>query len=334
MLKALFALQLLTVAAPDPLAFFSPTVAISASDRHRLLSGEPIALVIPAKRTDVAILAAVPVQIDGDRLVDWIRQIEALKKSTYVLAIRRFSDPPRLADLADLTLADDDLSAIRACRPGQCRLKLSAAEMADLQHAASAAQADWKAAVRQRFRQIVMARVNTYLANGRVGPWNDHAQEVWPADAFARLVDESGFLLAHRPQFASALRRNPMPRPPGVEVFLYWSNERLANRPIISVTDVNILRSDEPGVPDVLVAGKEVFSTHYVNASFGLTALVRGDAGGPNYLVYLNRSEVDVLGGPFSSVIRWVIQRRLRAGAATALEGLKKRLEGGEPLVP
>jgi hypothetical protein len=36
-------------------------------------------------------------------------------------------------------------------------------------------------------------------------------------------------------------------------------------------------------------------------------------------------------GGPFKGIIRWFLQRRLKAEAATVLQGLRRRLESGEP---
>ena len=94
---------------------------------------------------------------------------------------------------------------------------------------------------------------------------------------------------------------------------------------------MQILRSGVAGAPDVLVAGREIFSTHYVNASLGITALVSGGAGQPTYLVYINRSELDMLHGMFAGLIRWVVQRRLRDEAGRVLLGLRQRLESGEP---
>ena len=94
---------------------------------------------------------------------------------------------------------------------------------------------------------------------------------------------------------------------------------------------MSILRSYDPGLPDALVAGKEIFATHYVNASLGLTAIVRGEPGAHNYLAYVNRSEVDMLGGMFGGLVRWFMQRRLRSEAADVLRGLRRRLESGEP---
>lgn len=328
----LVAVQLLSVQTPvDPFAFFQPTLTITADDRRTLDAGKPLVRVIPSRDLEVAIGAAVPVAIDGDRLVAWMRQIEALKKSAYVSAIRRFSEPPRLEDLAELTLDDQELSEIRACRPGDCGLKLTAAEMAELQHAAAEAGAERDEAMQNEFRRLVLRRVNAYLAGSEVGPFEDHSEPVWPLRQLAAIVERSPYLGARVPWLAAGLRSLPVAPGAGAERFLYWSNERIADRPIVSVTEVHILRNDAAGFPEVLVAGKGIFSTHYVNASLGITALVRGDAGGPNYLVYVNRSEVDVLRGMFAGLIRWIMQRRLKAEAGGVLLGLRHRLESGEP---
>jgi hypothetical protein len=79
--------------------------------------------------------------------------------------------------------------------------------------------------------------------------------------------------------------------------------------------------------------GKELFSTHYVNASLSVTAIVRG-TGTRHYLVYLNRSEVDLLGRFLGGVVRAFMDRRLKSEAADVLQGLRGRLEGGEPKKP
>jgi hypothetical protein len=334
MLAALLALQVLAAASnADPFAFFQPSVVVDVDERRQLDRGKPIARVVPAKDLEVAIFAAVPVNISGDRLVAWMRRIEELKRSAYVLAIGRFSDPPRIEDLDRLALDDDELSEILACRPGHCSLKLSAAEITELQRAAAAAGNGWRPAVQQAFRAAVLVRVKLYLADGHaaLAPYVDGSTAVWPATRFASVLGHSVFLTERLPQFAQHLSRYPRTPTPAVESFVYWSKERLATKAIVSATHVNILRSEAPGLPDALVAGKEIFATHYVNASLGITAIMRGEPGGSNYLVYVNRSEVDVLGSMFGGLVRWFLQRRLKAEAASVLEGLRRRLESGEP---
>jgi len=308
----------------DPFAFFEPSVTITADDRSRMDAGDPIAHVIASKDPEVGVWAAVAVNIDGDRLVSWMHRIEELKKSTYVLAIGRFSDPPRLDDLADLSLDEEDASDLADCRPAHCDFKVSAAEMTALQHAA-----EQPGDLQQRFRQIVLDRVNAYLSGGRIGPYADTDSEVWPGQEFDRLLDHS-FLIKRASSFAESLRGEHRASTPGVESFLYWSKERLGGKPIISVTDIRILRgANDPSRPDVVVAGKQIFATHYVNASLGVTALVRGEPG--RYLVYVNRSRLDLLHGTFAGIARWLMQRRLKAEAGTVLQGLRRRLESGEP---
>jgi hypothetical protein len=59
--------------------------------------------------------------------------------------------------------------------------------------------------------------------------------------------------------------------------------------------------------------------------------LLRGRPGGPNYLVYLNRSDIDVISGVFGGLARTIIERRVRNEAGEVLEGLRTRLQSGPP---
>jgi len=117
-LTPLVALHVLSAApiAADPFAFFRPSVVVSTDERLRLDEGQAIARVLPGEDRQIAVFAAVPVNVDGDRLAAWVWKIAELKTSAAVLAIGRFSDPPRLEDLGALTLDDADLDDIRDCR--------------------------------------------------------------------------------------------------------------------------------------------------------------------------------------------------------------------------
>ena len=333
MLKKLLVLVVL-VATPqgDPFAFFEPSFAVTQDDRRELARGEPVAHILGGADLEIATFAAVPVTIDGDRLVAWMRRIGELKKSAYVLAIGRFSDPPRIADLADLSLDDDELMQLQSCRRQSCDLKLSAREMMQLQNAATAAPGDGKNATQQAFREVLLARLRLYLTAGEIAAYEDAKMPVWPAARFASVLQHTVFLTAGWPRFAEHLRASPAPAAADVESFIYWSKERLADKAVVSMTHVSIMRGHGQGLPDVLVAGRQIFATHYFNASLGLTALMRGETGGPNYLVYVNRSELDVLDGPFAGLIRWFIGKRLKAEAAGALVGLRRRLQGGDQI--
>lgn len=318
--------------ATDPFAFFRPTAEVTDAERRRLLRGEPISILGPSRGHELTIFAAVPVNVDGDRLTAWIRDIAAFKKSSFVLAIGRFSDPPRIDDLASLTLEPDDLEAIRQCRPGRCDMKLTAPEIRRLQRIADDAGDQWKPALNDAFRAVVLQRVQTYVAGGLSAlPPLEARREPLSLDAsFRRLLQGTELLARGLPALATALADYPNRPLREAHSFLYWSKERRDSKPMIMVTHVTIVRHNDGIRPDVLSAGKQVFATHYVNASLGLTALVR-DADGRKYLAYLNRSEVDLLGGTFGGIVRRVMERRLKAEAIAALRGLRLRLESGTP---
>ena len=315
---------------PDPFAFFRPTVIVTDGERRQLARGDPVARVVPAQDREVMVFAAVPVTIGPDRLVAWMRNVAAFKKSRYVLAIERFSDPPRIEDLATLNIDNGDLEAIRQCRRGDCSLKLAGAEMELLQRAAAGRRGGLETSLQRAFRVVVLERVQTYLrgATGHCSTTKIVASPYRSTHA-SRLLAHMA-VLARTSQFANVLARYPRVPAPDVESFVYWSKEDLSAKPIISATHVNIIRHDDGVRPDVLVAGKGIFATHYMTASLGLTALVRGTDGG-DYLVYLNRSEVDVLGGFFGGIVRMFVERRLKSEASDILRGLRTRLESGDP---
>jgi hypothetical protein len=100
----------------DPFAFFGPSAPLTNAERERLACNEPVVRTTPARGQSIAVFAVVPVAITGDRLVAWIRDIAAFKKGPPVLQAGRFSDTPRLDDLAQLTFPDG-----RLCPEGYAR---------------------------------------------------------------------------------------------------------------------------------------------------------------------------------------------------------------------
>ncbi|MDO8794269.1 MAG: hypothetical protein Q7J25_06590, partial [Vicinamibacterales bacterium] len=96
-------------------------------------------------------------------------------------------------------------------------------------------------------------------------------------------------------------------------------------------TQVSILRGDGAVIPDAVAVGKQIFATHYMDGSLSVTAIVGDGLSSPRYLAYLNRSDVDVLGGFWGGMVRRILERRLRSEALGILQTLRKRLESGDP---
>ncbi|MBI2189436.1 MAG: hypothetical protein HYU37_20255 [Acidobacteria bacterium] len=314
---------------PDPFAFLASGTPIGTAERGRLQAGAAIVTLLPATSRELGVAAAVRIDAPPERLIAWMTHIEALRRSRYVPVIARLSNPPRLDDLAALALDRDELDDLRRCRPGDCAIKLSAAEMVRLQqHVRGAPGRDDD--VQQEFRRIVLDRVEAYLQGGDAAlpPYNDKRLPVSPASAFALLVERLG--LARPPGLAEYLQAFPRTvRPDVIDSFLYWSKETFGAKPIVNVTHVVLLQSDDPGAPPALAVSKQVFATHYRDAAVSLTAVT---ARGPDrYLLYVHRSHIDVLQGFFGGLARRVIEGRIRDEAAAVLDAVRRRLEEGDP---
>jgi hypothetical protein len=312
---------------PDPFAFFRPTIQINSEDRRRLDRGESLIRVLPGVDNEIAIFGGVAVRVDGARLIAWEREIGALKQNAMVLSIGRFSNPPSLDDLRKLVLDNDELKDVGRCRAGDCALKLASDDIGRIQRA----MADRPPSGQETFRHIVLERVERYLRGGQAALPAAVDRDRPTAPVFGAFLQRSPFLVDHLPGFVTYLRRYPDAPDPDVETFAYWSKEKFGGRPVISATQVSMLRGHEEGTPDALVVGLQLFTTHYTNGSFSVTAIVRGEPGSPNYLIYLNRSDTDFLGGVFGGVKRLLIEHRVKSEAAELLQEWRRRLESGDP---
>jgi hypothetical protein len=304
---------------PDPFEYFHPWVVPSAQERARLERGDVVVRTLPGGNGELAVFAATRVKARPETLVAWINAIAELKRSRYVLAIRRFSEPPSVQDLGTLTLDDGDLEALRRCRPGDCALKLTADDIEAIRRTIGDAGEDWKEAVQREIRVRLLQRLGVHRAGGfeALPPYADRREAARPRDVLAAILKESP----------------PLPRPGGSSgSFYYWSKERYgAGKNVVSMTHVEIVVGGMPPMPMVLVAGYQLFASHYIDGALGLTALVRAPASDTTYLVYVNRSRLDVLGGLFGFLKRNIVEDRIRRDAQTVVLDLRNRLESGTP---
>jgi hypothetical protein len=306
----------------DPLAIVAPTVEISAADRSRLDRGELISRVLPAHKSQVAVFAATRIDVDPETLIAAAADIANLKKSSFVTAIRRFSDPPRMSDLDALTLDQHDLEVLTACEVGRCSFKLAVREIEAIRRVRYGDVNGGR--ITAALRNVMLDRVRAYRAAGlaalppianRSRPWYLH-------EVLEAAQAESPRLLRDAP-LAGWLRDEPAGER-AIESFLYWSKESFGSgKPVILITHVALYQPDA-GV--AVVIGKQIFSSRYSNGALSMTAIATAQSG-ERYLVYLNRSTVDVLGGVFGGIKRSMLESRLGSEVPELIGRLRQRLE-------
>ena len=318
--------------AEDAFRFLAPSVHVSTGDRKRLDAGEVIVRALPAADGHLAVFAAVRLDAPPSALITWTRAIEELKQGPNVLAIGRFSDPVADTDLDALTLEETELDSLKGCRVGSCDLKLAAAEIIDLQDALRAAGKGWREAAQRAFRRILINRVRTHRDRGLLAlpPYADRERRMSVGEAFTAIVARSPYLTRAFPAAVNALLA-PAHSPLAGESFYYWSRDRYgAGRPVVNLTYVRLLEPDDEAGPRALTISTQLFASHYSVGALGLTA-VMCDGPGACYLAYLNRTQVDFLGGLFGGIKRALVEDRIESETPSLLQGVRRRLESGHP---
>jgi hypothetical protein len=319
MLVVAACLWITAVSDADPLAVVAPCVTVSPQERQALARGETVGRALPAHHGQVALFAATRIAAGADTLAAATRGIADLKKSSFVSAIKRFSEPPQLSDLDELTPSERDITAMGQCAVGNCSLKLTAAEIAALQPH----RGDRRALI-LAFRRAVLDRVTAYLSGGLAAlpPIANRSQSKKLSDTLAALQAASPCVMQREP-LAGWIRDYPAVGR-DLESFVYWSHESYGSgKPVVVVTHVAIYREQ----PDaVIVVGKQILTTRYLDGGLSMTAITAG-SDGTRYLTYLNRSSVDLLGGLFGGVKRAVLESRLSGEVPEIVAKLRTRLE-------
>jgi len=114
-----------------------------------------------------------------------------------------------------------------------------------------------------------------------------------------------------------------------VEDAIVWSKIKFGLKPVIAVNHITIYKRDREVGPQVLIASKQIYASHYFNAALALTAFVTvpGATQGA-YLVSENRSRADGLEGPFGKIKRGVVEKKALEGLKAILEHSQMTLEG------
>jgi hypothetical protein len=274
---------------------------------------------------EIAVVGATRVGARKEAFVDRARKIEEFKRGPDVVEIGRFSDPPKLEDLAPLTIGREDVD-LRRCRVGACDVRLPADVIGRAQREIdwTAPNADAEAAA--LFKQVLFENVRAYVSGGpgRILEYDDEKRPVRPVDDFSGVLHNSPYVGALVPGLPEHLEQLPSKPLPGAEDFLYWSKEKFGLTPFITVTHVTITRAASDAY---VIASRDVYSSRYFDASLSFS--IASDAVGPSafYLVYVNRSRAYALKGPFAGLRRTIIERRAKGSVEENLRSMKLRIE-------
>src|SRR5262245_21930686 len=215
---------------------FTPT------DWNALLRGRAVGRIIETDQgQDVNIFGAVRIAAPPARMLEHIHNIDRLERTLGAAQVARFSDPPKIEDLASFTLTQDDFEDLPSCRVGSCDLQLPANTLQRVR-----GEADWRrpgatGRVDGILRQMMFDRLRAYRTGGMpaLEPYADRDPATPVASEFLRIIVATDVPFPV-PALVDYVKRYPQPLPKGAEDMFYWNTGEFGVKPTTRVNHVTI----------------------------------------------------------------------------------------------
>ena len=247
-----------------------------------------------------------------------------------MLQIGTFGNPPQLRDVASLNVDEGDLQRLRECRVEECGVRLGADGIERIRR-----EIDWRSPDASRnasslVRQLLVDYVARYRQGGTEAAmeYANRAPRLNVGREFASLIDADTVTSAYAPRLRRHLLEYPKSSTDKLTDVVYWSKELVRGRPVISITHLATAAAIDDSPVAYAIGSKQIYAMHYYDASLGLTLLVpdRTVSSPATYVVYLNRSRIDLFDGVFGGVARRIVAGRARTLVAEQLQRLQRVL--------
>src|SRR5262245_28585554 len=118
----------------EPKKFFHEFVGLNDDQIRKIREGKAVAKILDSPTADqVFVFGSVYINSTPERYLKFVSDLDALRKLPSYLALRKFSDPPQLSDLAGFTMDEEDFKQLKNCKAGHCEVQLPAEEMTQFQ---------------------------------------------------------------------------------------------------------------------------------------------------------------------------------------------------------
>jgi len=312
--------------------FFANNIGLSEDQIAAIKSGKAVVKAMKAvvkampSRTpaEVLLFGAVYVRAKPEKYIQFAHDFDRLRQLPNYLALGVFSNPPQLSDLTGFSFDDDDIKALKDCKPGNCLIQMPASSIKQAQNAIDWSGADPSQQANPLLRKAALDLVRRYQKEGNpaLGVFHDKRNPTDVPQQFAYMLSYAKALPEQLPEFHRYLLEYPDYRPANAEDAFYWAKVEFGLKPTLRIVHLITMRG-KPGDPVVYaVAEKQLYSSHYFETALDLSFCVRtGDATSEPgfYLIKEMGSEQAGLTGLKGSIVR-------KAAVSGSLSNLQKAL--------
>ena len=290
--------------------FLEEVVGFSEKEIYRLQAGETV---VKPLQTDVehevAVFGATYIDVPLQQYLAHLDDYRLYVESALAEKGQIFSNPPQPGDLDSLYLDDFDIEALSECEVGDCAIKLPVNFIEMIRQKLNGSEQNYEALANQLFREMLFNYTLAYMQKGNRAMlvYGDKKVPVHMVEEFHELLQQTSLLYTYHPALYEYLEAYPEKKPANIEELFFWAKENIgAKRPVISLNHTVLYRPEEAALADAIIASKQFYASHYFEASLGITGLAVTEKLQKKgfYLLYLNRSRLDVLRHPRFGFIR------------------------------
>jgi hypothetical protein len=317
----------------EPNRFFHDFVGLSDDQIREIREGKEVAKILDSPSADqVFVFGSVYINSTPEHYLKFASDVDALRKLPTYLALRKFSDPPQLADLAGFTLDDEDFKQLKNCKPGHCEVQLPTEAMEEFQRSVNWSAPDASDQANRLAQQMALQALLNYEQGGNaaLGTYRDKSHPAVVAETFASMLNRSKALPVYLPKLREYLLNYPKAETSGIESQFYWEKVNFGLKPTLRMVQAIVYRGNSPAEPAYAVAVKQLYASHYFETALDLTVCVK-DTQHPDhpgfYLITLKGSQQAGLTGFKGGIVRKVAVDKTRSSLAKALASIKQKLE-------
>ena len=328
---SLYGLSLASGQAAEPQTFFHNFVGLSDDQIRDISAGNAIAKVLDTPTPDeVFIFGAVYINSTPERYLQMASDIDALRKLPNYLALRKFSDPPQLADLDGFTLSDDDIKDLEHCKPGNCEVQLPTKEMESFQQSVNWSAPDRAEQANRLAQQMALQALLQYQQGGNaaLGTYRDKKHPTVVSETFASMLDQMKAMPVYLPELNHYLLDDPKAPSDAIQSQFYWEKVNFGLKPTLRMVQVILFRAASPSQPVYAVAVKQLYASHYFETALDLTVCVKDANRSGFYLITVKGSDQAGLTGLKGGIVRKVAVDKTRSSLERVLAAYKEKLEG------
>ena len=310
-------------------AFFRQNIGLNDSEIQRIEQGHAVAKILNSpKPSQVFVFGAISINAPPGAYIRLASDLDRLKSLPGYLAVRRFSSPPALSDLAGFEIDADDMDELKKCKPSDCDVQLPAEKIQEFRTRIDWSSANSATQVNDLVKDMALKALLAYQQGGNaaLGIYEDKDVPTRVSEQFHSLLVRSKDLPEKFPALHSYLLSYPKGSLPDSSSIFYWEKVNFGLKPTLRVNQQITARMvTEHGLIDV-IAIKQLYASHYFQTALELYfCLPRSPRG--FYLVTVKGSEQDGLTGVKGRIIKKVAIGKTRSALEKYLVAIKKELE-------